>query len=228
MIKQERAARTHDALLLAAAREFQRHGYDKAKLSAISSEAGVSSGALHFHFENKAALAEALRTEASLALRRAARLAHRRRTSALQTLVDVSHALAGLLRRSVVVRAGFLLGCEGALGTDLNLRGEWQFCVQQLLAEAYDEHTLAHGARQQSLTGALVASTIGYEALSRTNPEWLSCFTLTGFWELLLPMLASPETLTELRPAGTETAHEASSAAIRTGFLATPTEPVCT
>ncbi|MFH8802046.1 ScbR family autoregulator-binding transcription factor [Streptomyces sp. NPDC017936] len=226
MTKQERAARTRDALLLAAAREFQRHGHDRAKLSAISSEAGVSSGALHFHFENKAALAEALRTEASHALRRAARLARRRRTSALQTLVDVSHALADVLRRSIVVRAGFLLSCEGAHGTDLNLRHEWQVCVQQLLAEAADERMLVPEARQQHLTGALVASTIGYEVLSRTDPEWLSGFTVTGFWEVLLPTLVAPETLTHLRPAGTDAAHQASNAAVRTGFVPAPAGPV--
>ncbi|WP_432073744.1 ScbR family autoregulator-binding transcription factor [Streptomyces wuyuanensis] len=219
MTKQERAARTRDALLLAAAQEFQRHGYDRAKLSAISSQAGVSSGALHFHFENKAALAEALRTDASRALRRAAHLAHRRRTSALQALVDVSHALADLLRRSIVVRAGFLLSCEGAHGTGLNLRQEWQLCVQQLLAEAADEGTLAQASPGPHLAGVLAASTIGYEVLSRTNPEWLSSFTLTGFWEVLLPTLAAPDTLTELRPGGTDTAHQASNAALRTGFV---------
>ncbi|MFI6011218.1 ScbR family autoregulator-binding transcription factor [Streptomyces sp. NPDC051243] len=225
MTKQERAARTRDALLLAAAQEFQRHGYDRAKLSAISSEAGVSSGALHFHFENKAALAEALRAEASHTLRRAARLAHRRRTSALQTLVDLSHALADVLRRSIVVRAGFLLSCEGANGTDLNLRQEWQVCVQQLLAEAADERALVQGTRQQQLTGVLVASTIGFEVLSRSNPEWLSCFTVTGFWEVLLPKLAAPETLTHLDPAGTDTAHQASNAAVRTGVVPAPAGP---
>ncbi|WP_405582904.1 ScbR family autoregulator-binding transcription factor [Streptomyces sp. NBC_01092] len=219
MTKQERAARTRDALLLAAAREFRLHGYDRAKLSVISAEAGVSSGALHFHFENKAALAQALRTEASHSLRRAARLVHSRRTSALQALVDVSHALADLLRRSIVVRAGFVLGCETEHGTGLNLRQEWQCCVQQLLAEADDERTLAQGVLQQHMAGALVASTVGYEVLSRSNPEWLSCFTLTAFWELLLPTLAAPPALTHLDPAGSDAAHRASAAALRTGCV---------
>lgn len=227
MIKQERAARTRDALLLAAAGEFRRHGYDKAKLSVISAEAGVSSGALHFHFESKAALAEALRNEASHSLRRAARLVHGRRTSALQALVDVSHALADLLRRSSVVRAGFVLSCETEPGTGLNLRQEWQCCVQQLLAEADDERTLAQGVAQQHMAGALVASTVGYEVLSRSNPEWLSCVTLTAFWELLLPTLATAQTLARLDPAGTEAAHRASATAtaLRTGCDPAPVGP---
>lgn len=226
MTRQERAVRTRDALLLAAAQEFRRHGYDRAKLSVISAEAGVSSGALHFHFENKAALADALRAEASHALRRAARLVHGRRTSALQALVDVAHALADMLRHSVVVRAGFVLGCENEHGTGLNLRQEWQCCVQQLLAEADDERTLAQGTHQQHMAGAVVASTVGYEVLSRSNPEWLSCFTLTTYWEMLLPALAAPHTLARLNPAGTESARQASTAALRTAYAPAPTDPV--
>ncbi|WP_435210701.1 ScbR family autoregulator-binding transcription factor [Streptomyces sp. bgisy034] len=231
MIKQERAARTRDALLLAAAGEFLRHGYDKAKLSVISAEAGVSSGALHFHFENKAALAEALRNEASHSLRRAARLVHGRRTSALQALVDVSHALADLLRRSTVVRAGFVLGCETEPDTGLDLRQEWQCCVQQLLTEAGDGRTLAQGVAQQHMAAALVASTVGYEVLSRSDPEWLSRATLTAFWELLLPTLATARTLPRLDPAGTDAAHRASATAtatataLHTGCVPAPAGP---
>lgn len=143
MTKQERATRTRDALIRSAAREFDQHGYAPARLSVISTGAGVSPGALHFHFENKAAVAAAVEAEAAAALRRTARTVHREASNALQSLADTTHALAGLLREDVVVRAGFRLSCSNVRRTDLNLRQEWQSCVQQRLAEAADEGVLA-------------------------------------------------------------------------------------
>lgn len=203
--KQERAARTRDALIRSAAREFEQHGYALATLSAISAGAGVSPGALHFHFENKEAVADAVECEASTVLRRTARIVYAHRSNALQNLADTSHALARLLRDDVVVRAGFRLSCANDTGTELNLRQEWQSCVQQRLAEAADEGLLAAGTgRRQDLARTIVAATIGLEALCRDNGEWLSPKTVTGLWRTLLPMLAGPESLAGLEPAGSQ------------------------
>ncbi|MFD0381587.1 TetR family transcriptional regulator [Streptomyces stramineus] len=59
---------TRHALIRSAAQAFDQHGYTRAKLSAISAGAGVSSGALHFHFDTKAAMAAAVETEATRTL----------------------------------------------------------------------------------------------------------------------------------------------------------------
>ncbi|WP_225804957.1 ScbR family autoregulator-binding transcription factor [Streptomyces sp. NK15101] len=202
MTKQERSARTRDALIRSAAGEFDRNGYTLAKLSAISAGAGVSPGALHFHFENKAAVAAAVECAASTALRRTARIVYRQGSNALQNLADTSHALARLLREDVVVRAGFRLSCSHDGGTELNLRQEWQTCVQQRLAEAADEGLLHAGFARQDLARTIVAATIGLEALCRDNGEWLSPRTVTGLWRTLLPLLTGPESLAALEPAG--------------------------
>ncbi|CAM5724103.1 TetR family transcriptional regulator OS=Streptomyces microflavus OX=1919 GN=HUT09_00685 PE=4 SV=1 [Streptomyces microflavus] len=53
MTKQVRAARTRQALIRSAAIVFEQHGYGQARLALISSGAGVSTGALHFHFEEQ-------------------------------------------------------------------------------------------------------------------------------------------------------------------------------
>ncbi|MFE9136626.1 ScbR family autoregulator-binding transcription factor [Streptomyces sp. NPDC007355] len=207
MTKQERATRTRDALIRSAAREFDQHGYAPTRLSVISSGAGVSPGALHFHFENKAAVAAAVEAEAAAALRRTARNVHREGSNALQSLADTTHALAGLLREDVVVRAGFRLSCSDVRRTDLNLRQEWQSCVQQRLAEAADEGVLAAGiGPRRDLARTIVAATIGLEALCRDNGEWLSPGTVTGLWRTLLPMLTGAATLAGLEPAGSRAA----------------------
>ncbi len=62
-MRQERALQTRRALLHAAATEFDLHGYEGTSLARISRTAGVTLGALTFHFPSKAALADAVRSE---------------------------------------------------------------------------------------------------------------------------------------------------------------------
>ncbi|WP_236242977.1 ScbR family autoregulator-binding transcription factor [Streptomyces sp. CC228A] len=210
MSKQERAERTRRALIKSAAAVFEEYGYAQARLALISTGAGVSTGALHFHFENKAAVAAAVETEASRALRAAYRGVRRgarggRAVSpALQALTDASHALAHLLRRDAVTRAGFRLSCDTTRTGEVDLRREWQQFVQQMLAEAAGEGSLAAGVNRGDMAAAVVAATIGFEVLGRRNQEWLSRYSVTGFWQLLLPRLATPEELERLDPAGTD------------------------
>lgn len=60
MVRQERAVRTREALIRSAAEVFHHEGFTAASLTLISSRAGVSNGALHFHFASKAVLADAV------------------------------------------------------------------------------------------------------------------------------------------------------------------------
>lgn len=106
MTKQERAARTRQALIRSAAAVFEQHGYAQARLAQISFGAGVSTGALHFHFDNKAAVAQAVVAEASRRLRELSAAVRRGTDNALQALVDTSHALLERLRDDPVSRAG--------------------------------------------------------------------------------------------------------------------------
>ncbi|MGW0633178.1 TetR family transcriptional regulator [Streptomyces sp. NPDC002758] len=109
MVKQVRAVRTRRALVVAAAETFAREGYALATLPAISRRAGVSAGALHFHFASKDDLAGEVESAAADAV---AELVERCRPAAggaRQLLVD---AACGLLATVTdpVVRAGFKLG----------------------------------------------------------------------------------------------------------------------
>ncbi|WP_121748951.1 ScbR family autoregulator-binding transcription factor [Streptomyces sp. E2N166] len=204
MTKQERAERTRHALIRSAAAVFEQYGYAQARLALIAAGAGVSTGALHFHFENKAAVAAAVEAEASHALRAASRGVYRRKATALQALTDTSHALADLLRRDTVTRAGFRLSGDSTRNGEVDLRRQWQDCVQQLLTEAAGEGSLVSGVPRADMAATIVAATTGFEVLGRRNSEWLSRYSLTGFWQLLLPRLATPEALARLDPAGVD------------------------
>ncbi|MFD6278088.1 ScbR family autoregulator-binding transcription factor [Streptomyces sp. NPDC060209] len=205
MTKQERAVRTRHSLICSAAEAFERHGYVQAKLSDISASAGVSPGALHFHFENKAAVAATVEASAGVSLRREAWLAQRPDMNALQRLTNTSHALAGRLRRDVVARAGFKLSYEAPHSSGPTLHQEWQVCVRQLLAEASDEALLLEGTEHSVVADGIVAATTGFEMLGREDPAWFSATALTAFWRLILPSIARPQTLRALEPGGSPT-----------------------
>ncbi|MDQ0982744.1 ScbR family autoregulator-binding transcription factor [Streptomyces sp. V2I9] len=224
MTKQERAARTRQALIRSAAAVFEQHGYAQARLVLISSGAGVSTGALHFHFENKAALAQAVVAEASQGLRDLSAAIRRRTDNAPQALVDMSHALLGRLRDDPVSRAGFRLSCDGDKAAVPDLRLEWHHRVRELLDEAAVAGTLAEGVSREDAAAATVAVTAGFEALGRNDSVWLSPHALTGFWQLLLPRLVTPETLALMHPAGTGTGSSArgSALAVLAGSTAEP------
>ncbi|NUL01684.1 TetR/AcrR family transcriptional regulator [Streptomyces lunaelactis] len=66
MAQQERAIRTREKILVAAAEVFDEVGYDAATISEILKRSGVTKGALYFHFTSKEELAqEVLATQVS-------------------------------------------------------------------------------------------------------------------------------------------------------------------
>jgi AcrR family transcriptional regulator len=204
--KQERARQTRQALVHSASQEFERHGYAETKLSDISARAGVSAGALHFHFENKAAVAVAVEQAATRILRATVLRAYRQPRLALQKLVDSSHLLAQLFREHSTVRAGFRLSLDSPRRAQPSLLHEWQSCVRRLLTEADLEGELLCGVPLTDMASAVVGATMGFETLAREDWEWLSLERVAGFWRLLLPRLATPEALGGIEPYGLEPA----------------------
>ncbi|MFJ9343348.1 TetR family transcriptional regulator [Streptomyces sp. NPDC101733] len=102
---QERAARTRRTLVSAAACEFDRNGYAGSSLTRIARSAGISTGALTFHFVSKEELAEAVRAQGyAETLAVVGRVTDRQEPS-VRSVVGLTVALAGLLEDEVCVRA---------------------------------------------------------------------------------------------------------------------------
>ena len=193
MAKQERAVRTRNALIESAAELFHQDGYEVASLSVISARAGVSSGALHFHFASKAELADAVADAAHRRLGRitaASEGGHRR--GALQVLIDATHTLARALRDDAVLRAGF--GLDRARRPDTGrptVLGTWQHWVLEVLQRARVEGSLAPGVSVEGAMRTVVAATVGFEVLGGRDVRWLSQTAVDQFWSLLLPSLTA-------------------------------------
>ncbi|WP_304940963.1 helix-turn-helix domain-containing protein [Streptacidiphilus sp. PB12-B1b] len=111
MVRQERAEQTREALLGAAAAEFDRNGYHGTSLSRVCKSAGVTMGALTFHFPAKADLADAVQASGCRATGGVLR-GYRQAAPGLRTAAGLTDALVGLLEREPVVRAAARLSRE--------------------------------------------------------------------------------------------------------------------
>jgi len=112
--RQERALRTRRAILVAAAKVFDDVGYEAATISGILKEAGVTKGALYFHFASKDELAQAVLAEQVSALPSVPP-----QTLKLQQAVDEALLLTRLLQKGTgdpIVRGSVRLTIDPAVG----------------------------------------------------------------------------------------------------------------
>ncbi|WP_225840507.1 ScbR family autoregulator-binding transcription factor [Streptomyces sp. NK08204] len=202
MAKQERAVRTREALIRAAAETFDQDGFPVAALTRISARAGVSSGALHFHFASKAALADSVEETAAVALRTLTSESFSPGLSHLQHLVDATHRLAQALREDVVLRVGFGLSGEATHACRTDLRACWRSWVETEVANSAAGGELRADVPPQRVSAAVLAATTGFEVLGARDAAWLSAEAIGGFWRLLLPALVEKDVLAGLAPAG--------------------------
>ncbi|MDH6229358.1 ScbR family autoregulator-binding transcription factor [Streptomyces sp. MJP52] len=191
MTKQERATRTRHALIRAAAEVFTEEAFASASLSSVSGRAGVSNGALYFHFSSKNAMAVAVQEEASARLAGLTASAEARGGEALDVLVHATHLLVSLLETDSVLRAGFRLAHGRDVAGGVDLRRQWHRWVEGTLRQALTEGRIAVDAPVDAAASAVVALTTGWELLSSQELDWLSPDTVTAFWQLLLPRLSN-------------------------------------
>ena len=104
MARQERAVRTRHAVIRAAAEVFAERGYAAATIAEILDRAGVTKGALYFHFDSKEALARGV-IEAQITGD-----SHVPCELKLQEWVDVGMVLAYQIPRDAVLRGDPSLG----------------------------------------------------------------------------------------------------------------------
>ncbi|MFG2642821.1 TetR family transcriptional regulator [Streptomyces sp. NPDC048370] len=111
---QTRAALTRRRVLLAAATELARYGYAGTSLTRIASQAGVTVGALTFHFRCKPTLARGVYEEGAAVTRTAVERALGRSRLPLQNVIDLTHEVARLLRSDITVQAASRLSRDAA------------------------------------------------------------------------------------------------------------------
>ncbi|MEU2930627.1 ScbR family autoregulator-binding transcription factor [Streptomyces sp. NPDC007251] len=191
MVKQVRAARTRQSLIRAAAEVFAADGYALASLPAISRRAGVSAGALHFHFANKEALASEVESAATDSVEKLAERCRGAADTSLQSLVRTMSGLLLAVADDPVVRAGFKLSGDPSRKSEAAMLGWWKNCVRDLVLQAQHAGELADGVSPDGATTTIVAATVGLEVIAATDDGWRPAERMAQFWSLILPCLAA-------------------------------------
>lgn len=190
--RQERAKRTREQILAAAARTFEEVGYTAARLDDIARDAQVTKGALYFHFRSKADLARAVLEAHHGRWDEIGREVARRGTDPLTGLVALSFAVATNFRTNEIARAGVRLGNEYRL-IDAELPTPfigWVARLTEQLRAAEAEGLLRPGIDCGAAARAIVAGYFGLQEMSvRLASGRDVAQRLREWWQLFLPAL---------------------------------------
>ncbi|MER8069345.1 ScbR family autoregulator-binding transcription factor [Streptomyces sp. NPDC094034] len=220
MAKQDRAIRTRLTILTAAAKVFEARGYQAATISEILTEAGVTKGALYFHFPSKEHLAQGVLGEQDQWL------PVPDRSCTIQQFVDTVLLHAYRLQTDPMVRAGVRLSLDQqAHGVDRSgpfLR--WGGIIGELLEKAQARGELLPHVRTAESAEVAVGAFAGVQAMSQAVCEYQDLLARTSvLLRHLLPSLTPSSVLdrvdltpnrggavfAELRPRPTEEEREA-------------------
>ncbi|MDI3389976.1 TetR family transcriptional regulator [Streptomyces sp. B-S-A8] len=146
MVKQERALLTRDRMVRAAADAFARQGYTGTSLQDVCRGAGVSMGALTFHFARKRDLAAAVTEVGTETTRQAIDRVLHATDDPLQSVVAVTCELADLLASDAGVQATRQLAEPAADWDDI-----WMPTVRLLLFEAEQQQLLDSAVKVETL-----------------------------------------------------------------------------
>ncbi|WP_433889487.1 ScbR family autoregulator-binding transcription factor [Streptomyces sp. CA-111067] len=202
--QQERAVRTRAKVLHAAAEVFDEYGFSGASIKKIMERAGVTQGAMYFHFASKEAMARAVMLE------QADDLLLPTQEHGLQQLIDITMYIGHQLQVSSLLRAGVRLAVEqGEFGMrDDTAYQQWAERFAEELYAAKRDGQLLPSVDVRELSQLLVGAYSGTQLFSHiaTNREDLP-ERVAALWRYLLPGIAPAEACASLtvRPWSAET-----------------------
>ncbi|MFI5987236.1 ScbR family autoregulator-binding transcription factor [Streptomyces sp. NPDC051555] len=191
---QERSERTRRRLVGAGAELFHRNGYANATLGDIAGAAGVTKGALYFHFASKDELAEAVQQRGCALLHASVRSLREGGASPLQALIDTTHWMARMLHEDPAIPASFRITkeCAGHQPPVIDFQRTWLTVVCTLLRQARDTGELCAERRWENAESLVAAAACGIEGMSGTGmPYGELQRKVADLWALLLPSVVA-------------------------------------
>ncbi|HET9382027.1 MAG TPA: ScbR family autoregulator-binding transcription factor [Streptomyces sp.] len=167
-LKQERAVQTRERILAAAGAAFAARGYPAVTIFDVAQRAGMTKGAVYFHYENKDALALAV---TQVFYRRMAQIARAVEELALPPVCSVAELLlrsAVALREETVIQAGARLQLERRLiGVQLPVPfASYTELISGWLAQEGADRTPPDASPPETLASVLVSAFFGAQHIS--------------------------------------------------------------
>lgn len=201
MAKQERAERTRTTILDAAATVFDRQGFAGASLSDILAEAGVTKGALYFHFASKEELAHALVDE-QFTVRPPDGDDGK---PGLQAVIDLTQSMARSLRENARVRASIRLVIEQGTFTDPKPDSylRWIDLIRDQLDHAQRRGDVRKELDTTEIAHFLVGAFTGLQTAAQVLTDRADLpERVATMWRYVLPSFVPPRRLSRFVPEG--------------------------
>ncbi|MGC2401678.1 MAG: TetR/AcrR family transcriptional regulator [Acidobacteriaceae bacterium] len=170
--------RTRERLLQAASREIYRSGFQSAGLDKILALAGVTKGALYYHFKGKQALGYAVVEEVI------APDVHGKWVRPLQSVKDPIDALIGAVQRIPVRPEDVRGGCQmNNLAQEMSpldagfrkrlatIFDDWREAVASVLREGQTHGRVRRDVEPAEAAGLLIAMVEGYGSLAKNAQD---------------------------------------------------------
>ncbi|WP_420078045.1 ScbR family autoregulator-binding transcription factor [Streptomyces sp. JL4002] len=222
MARQERAVRTRRAILEAAAAVFDERGYDAATIADILSRAGVTKGALYFHFSSKQELAQGVLDE------QFAEGGVPHRESKLQELIDVAMVLAFRMKRDPMLSAGARLSLGPGM-RDIFGGGSvpgWIEFTRTLLLQAKEQGELLPHVDPAETAWILSACWTGAQIYSQTLSDRADIEErVSAVYQHICPSIATPAVLARLDMAADRGERVGAEMGLTPGSAALPPQP---
>ncbi|WP_190128019.1 ScbR family autoregulator-binding transcription factor [Streptomyces mashuensis] len=167
-LKQERAIRTRAVILKAAAAAFAERGFPNVTIVDIADRAGMTKGAVYFHFGSKEALALAVAEEFYRYLTHTMRPALEKDQDPVDKVADLLRRAAASFRDDPITQAGARLQIERQyIGVDMPLPYVgFTDLIASLLQQGLEQGLLPEGATPEALARVLVSAVFGAQHIS--------------------------------------------------------------
>lgn len=198
MPKQDRAVATRASILQSAALIFDDRGYAGTSLETVAERAGVTKGALYFHFASKEDVANAVIAEQHRISRNYAEAAMTSSRSALEAMMLMCRGLAVQLLDEPLVSAGIRLTTDSSsrhLGVQAPY-ADWMATFENLLNVARDEGDVMADVDPAKVAHFIIPAYTGVQMLSDVMTRREDLFTrVQEMWLIILPGLVAPQNL---------------------------------
>ncbi|MFI0907237.1 ScbR family autoregulator-binding transcription factor [Streptomyces sioyaensis] len=167
-LKQERAVRTREQVLSAAATAFAERGFPAVTILDVAELTGMTKGAVYFHYANKEALAIAVAEEFYQRLPLIAEAVRKAGLPPVKSVAELLHRTAVAFRDDTIIQAGARLQIESSL-IDATLPRPFDGytdSITELLDEAKEAGELPASCNPEVLGRVLVAAFFGVQHIS--------------------------------------------------------------